>query len=223
MKKLTGIILGILLICCGVIYSLTAFDVINFTFSLDGWWTLFIIIPCLSGLFTTKDKLGNLIGLSVGVLLLLAARDILDYSMIWKIIVPLIVVLIGVKMIAKSVSSKDGEDNLVGSDKKEIMGVFNEQNADYGDGEFTGAKVGAVFGGTHCNLANAKIANGSQIDLICVFGGADIALPENVTVTNNSFCLFGGIDDKRAKKTADGDTVNVTINGFCLFGGADIK
>ena len=33
----------------------------------DGWWTLFIIIPCFIGLFNDRDRTGNLIGLVVGV------------------------------------------------------------------------------------------------------------------------------------------------------------
>lgn len=217
MKKLTGIIIGAVLIACGVIYILGAFGITDVNVSLDGWWTLFIIIPCLNGLFTSKDKFGNFIGLAVGVLLLLAAQNVFEYDMIWKIIVPLIIIMIGIKLIVKTVSPKTN------SDKAENIVAFSSQNFDYTDEEIVVARIGAVFGGAKCNLLDSKIKDGSQLELFCAFGGADIFVPENVNIKVNTFCLFGGISDKRVIKETNKDNVTLTINGFCIFGGADIK
>ena len=107
--------------------------------------------------------------------------------------------------------------------QKERMAAFSSQNFDYADEEITVAKIGVIFGGAKCNLTDAKIKDGSQLDLFCAFGGADIIVPENVNVKVNTFCLFGGISDKRTIKYVDKDGVTLTINGFCIFGGADIK
>lgn len=219
MKKLTGIIIGAVLIACGVIYILGAFGITDVNVPLDGWWTLFIIIPCLNGLFTSKDKFGNFIGLAVGVLLLLAAQNVFEYDMIWKIIVPLIIIMIGIKLIVKTVSPKTNPDKT----QNENMAAFSSQNFDYTDEEIVVAKIGAVFGGAKCNLLDSKIKDGSQLDLFCAFGGADIFVPENVNIKVNTFCLFGGISDKRVIKETNKDNVTLTINGFCIFGGADIK
>ena len=82
MKKITGIVFGALLVALGVIYILGAFGIADINISLDGWWTLFIIIPCLNGVLTDKDKTGSLVGLAVGVMLLLAAQDVFEYDMI---------------------------------------------------------------------------------------------------------------------------------------------
>lgn len=222
MKNLTKIIIGAILIACGVVYILGAFGIADINISLDGWWTLFIIVPCLNGLFTSKDKFGNFIGLAVGVLLLLAAQDAFEYDMIWKIIVPIIIIMLGIKMIVKSTPHKDKIDNAE-KGEKECMATFNSQTFDYADEEITVAKIGAVFGGANCNLTDAKIKDGSRIDLLCAFGGADIIVPENVNIKVNTFCLFGGISDKRAIKDTNKDNVTLNINGFCMFGGADIK
>ena len=99
MKKLSGIVIGALLVAVGVIYILGAFGIADINISLDGWWTLFIIVPCLNGVITSKDKTGNLIGLAVGVMLLLAAQDVFEYDMILKLIVPVIIIALGIKMI----------------------------------------------------------------------------------------------------------------------------
>lgn len=222
MKKLSGVVIGALLIACGTVYALSVFGFVDVNVSLDGWWAFFIIIPCLNGVITSKDKLGNLAGLAVGVLLLLAAQGLFGYAVVWKAVVPLIIIMLGIKIILKSVSGSNNNAKPFG-ETQECMAAFTSKNVDYKDKELKAAKIGAVFGGAKCNLSDAKITDGSQIDVFCLFGGADIIVPENVSVKINAFCLFGGISDKRVlKEVSDGNTV-LNINGFCMFGGADIK
>lgn len=223
MKKFTGIVLGALLVAVGVIYILGAFGIADINISLDGWWTLFIIVPCLRGLLTDKDKTGSLIGLAVGVMLLLAAQDVFEYDMIWKLIVPVIIILLGIKMIEKSVVTKDTTPENREKGTKEHISAFDSKIIDYTGEEITVAKIAAIFGGAKCNLINAEITDGSQVDLMCAFGGADIIVPENVNIKVNTFCLFGGISDKRVIKNVNENAVTLNINGFCIFGGADIK
>lgn len=223
MKKFTGIVLGALLIAVGVIYILGAFGIADINISLDGWWTLFIIVPCLKGLVTDKDKTGSLIGIAVGVMLLLAAQDVFEYDMIWKLIVPVIIIVVGIRMIEKAVGRKDKKADTCEKEAKEHISVFGAKTIDYGGEEITVAKIAAVFGGAKCNLTDAEIKDGSQVDLLCAFGGADIIVPENVNIKVNTFCLFGGISDKRVIKNINENAVTLNINGFCIFGGADIK
>lgn len=142
--------------------------------------------------------------------------------MIWKIIVPVIIVMLGIKLIVKSTPSRKKNKNAKKGQER-CMAALNSQNFDCTDNEITVAKIGAVFGGAKYNLTDAKIKDGSQLELLCAFGGADIIVPENVIVKVNAFCLFGGISDKRVIKDIDKDNVTLNINGFCIFGGADIK
>ena len=101
MQKTMGIVLGALVVTAGVIYGLSSLGV-GISVSFDGWWTLFIIIPSICGLIKSRDKFGNAMGLAVGVLLLLAARDIITYQLVWKLILTVVIILIGVKMIWKT-------------------------------------------------------------------------------------------------------------------------
>ena len=57
MKKLSKILWGIALIAVGSIFALKAFGVTNVEIFFDGWWTLFIIVPCLVGI---SGKAGTL-------------------------------------------------------------------------------------------------------------------------------------------------------------------
>lgn len=230
MKKVTGILLGAIVICIGVAYFLSVFEVFDFKLSLDGWWTLFIILPSLCSLLTGRDIVGSLIGIVAGVALLLAAQGVYEYAVAWKIILPVVVVAIGAEIIVKAVRGKkkeqvkieiDVDEDDVDSDDR--AAIFNEKNRDYDGEEFSAAKVMAIFGSSKCNLKNAKFSSKNELDVFCVFGGAEIIVPENVTIRNNAFCLFGGLSDKREVKGSDEDCVTLTINGVCVFGGVDVK
>lgn len=224
MKKLTGIILGVLLIAGGVIYGLDVFELAPVSFSLDGWWTLFIILPCLSGMLSGRDILGNFAGLIVGVLLLLAARGIFPYSTVWKLLVPMVIVVLGIKVIVKSIAPTPAEKAPpVEGGIGEVSAVFCGKDRDFSDETLSLAKIGAIFGGSECNLRNAKIVDGCQINLTCAFGGVDLFLPENVIVKNNTFCLFGGVSDSRPAEKGEAGAVTLYLNGFCIFGGVDIQ
>ena len=106
MKKTTKIIWGIILIAAGVLFSLDALGILTFQLFFDGWWTLFIIIPCVISLFTERDKTGSLIGIAIGVFLLLCAQGVLAYDMLWKLLLPIAVIIIGLKMLFSALSKK---------------------------------------------------------------------------------------------------------------------
>lgn len=225
MKKLFEIIIGALLVATGVLYVLEAFNITQFDVSLDGWWTLFIIFPALSGLFSSKDKVGNIVVLAVGVYLLLAARGIIEYKAVLQLLVGTIIVLIGVKFIVKTrmVNEIQQEKVEIKDKKSETFMAFGARETDYSEKNIKIAKVGAVFGGAKCNFSDTVFEEKSQIAVFCLFGGVDIILPENVSVKINAFCPFGGISDKRRINENVVKNAEVTINGFCMFGGADIK
>ena len=63
MKKISSIIWGIVLIAAGALFALNALNITDIDIFFDGWWTLFIIVPCAVGLFTEYEKTGNIIGI----------------------------------------------------------------------------------------------------------------------------------------------------------------
>ena len=65
MKKISSVIWGIVLIAAGALFALNALNITNIDIFFDGWWTLFIIVPCAVGLFTEREKTGNIIGIKI--------------------------------------------------------------------------------------------------------------------------------------------------------------
>lgn len=107
MNNFKTILWGTILVIIGVVMGLNTLDITNIDIFFEGWWTLFIIIPSFVGLFTSKDKTSDIIGLLIGVILLLGVRDIIDFNLVWKLLLPIIIVIIGLSLIFKNtVNSK---------------------------------------------------------------------------------------------------------------------
>lgn len=223
-----SILWGIVLVIIGGLLGCRAAGLIEFdTIFFDGWWTLFIIIPCAICAITEKGhRVGNLIGLLVGVALLLACQDVISFGLLWKLLVPVIIIIIGLALIFKSAFNKQISaeiKNLSGKiDDAEISAVFSGQNVDMKGEKFTGKKISAVFGGLKLDLREAIIKEDVVIDANAVFGGIDILVPENVNVKVKSSAVFGGVKSKREKAANEKDPT-IFVNGSALFGGIEIK
>ena len=226
MKKLNGVLWGIVIIAVGVIWGLNSFGVTNINVFFDGWWTLFIIIPCLVGIFSEQDKTGSIIGLFVGVFLLLCSQDVMSFDLLLKIALPAIIVIIGLKMVIKSLFNNKYDKKF--KNLKENNANFRSENAVFSgndinfDGEvFEGAELEAIFGGIKYDLSNAVINHDCAINATAIFGGIDIIVPSNVNIKVKSNSLFGGISNKAHNNTSN--LVTLYIEGTCIFGGVDIK
>lgn len=227
MKKLSSILWGVALIIVGVIFAFNTLEIgphINVFF--DGWWTLFIIVPCLIGIFSSHEKTGNIVGLIIGVILLLCCQGFIDFDILWKLIVPIIIIFIGVKLIVNGVYGnktaavmKAHKDN---GNVKTTCATFSGQNLIFDNEVFNGAELTAVFGGIKCDISNAYIEKDCVINTTSIFGGIDVIAPDYVNIKVNSNSIFGGVSNKKHTNTKT-NTVTVYINSTCLFGGVDIK
>ncbi|MBP5626391.1 MAG: hypothetical protein J6W98_05675 [Bacteroidales bacterium] len=228
MKQSCKILIGLALIAIGVLWILDATGVFNFMFSTRGWWTLFIIVPCLFGLFNEHDKTGPCIGLGIGVLLLLTARDVITWHMFWQIALALLIIGFGVRIILfrsghntckaqdlKTVS-RDGKDI------RRIESAFGKQTVSFAGETVEGIDVQASFGGLTLDLRGAIITEGAFIDLNVGFGGVVIIVPEDLSVQVSVSSSFGGVTDKRRSWLGSSST-SLLLTGSVGFGGVELR
>lgn len=225
MKKVSSVIWGVVLIAAGALFALNALNITNVDVFFDGWWTLFIIVPCAVGLFTEREKMGNIIGVAVGVFLLLCCQDIMSFSMLWKLLVPAIIVIVGLKMVFSGLFGNKANEIITkikqeGGETRTGCATFSGCDLNFGGEVFEGAELTAVFGGVKCDLREAIIEKDCAIQVSAIFGGIDILAPSGVNVKVNSNCIFGGISNKTAVHK---DAPTIYISGICMFGGAEIK
>ncbi len=226
MRNISKSLWGIVLIAIGLVIGLNSFGVTDIDIFFDGWWTLFIIVPCFIGLvdFEKGDKIGDVIGLLIGVALLLVSRDVLSFGFIAKLILPAIFVIIGLSMIFNNtikakISDKVREGKKNGMEA--IVATFAGQKVDKENEKFEGASLDAVFGSIVLDLRKAKLEKETTIEASAIFGGIEILVPSDVNVKIKSTPIFGGTSSR--VKNSDENKVTIYIESFSMFGGVDIK
>jgi len=225
MNKIKNLLWGLVLIIIGIIFGLNALEITHINIFFNGWWTLFIIVPSFIDLFKEKDKTGSLIGMFIGIGLLLACNNIINFNIIWKLSFPIVLVIIGLSLIFK--------DNLNGKIKKEMKklnkntdkeyyATFGFQTINFSNEDFNGCNLNAIFGGLKCDLSKSKIKKDSIINASAIFGGITLYIPKNIKVKIVSTPIFGSVSDER-KIQETNEQITLYINATSMFGGIEIK
>lgn len=228
-NKISNVVWGLLLILIGIGYAGGNLGIWDFNIFFRGWWTLFILVPCIINLIQYGPNGGNIAGICVGVVLLLGAQGILAFSMIRKLLVPAILILIGFSILLSNTKRKitDQQGNQIpfektGTGGSDVSGVFDGRKVQYDGQLFEGATVSAVFGGVNMDLRSAVIERDVRIDATAIFGGVEIYVPSNVVVRVMSTPVLGGVSN-RALAPTEVPCHTLYINATCVFGGVDIK
>ncbi len=220
-KRISSTLWGLIFIALGVgiVGDMAGVWEINLLFS--GWWTVFLIVPALLGMIEHGIRIGNSIGLVLGVALLACCQGWLPWAVLSKMLVPTVMIIIGGVIVFKNLFHLNlGRVKVPNEKRIEELVVFSGKNLIIQD-QFYGMDGETVFGGLTIDLRGAKIEENISIDALAVFGGVDILLPANVSVKVSDLSLFGGCSNSRNYSPVDGPTVYV--NATALFGGVEVK
>lgn len=227
MNNVKRTIWGIVLICVGVLLVLEKLHLLHFNPLFQGWWALFVIVPSAISLITEKNRLASFWGLTAGVLLLLCARNILEWQDMGYIFLAFFIASIGMAMLfhpwpKKEKVSELTEVNRDGLHFKKLDVAFSHQEVSYDDQLFEGLDIKSSFGLARCDLRQAEIQNNAVINVQCAFGGVEILVPADVTVKVLAHVAFGAIEDKR-KNVINPTEKSILLTGDCSFGSVVIK
>lgn len=221
-NKLWPIFWGLFFIIIGIGYGGDALGAWNFTIFFDGWWTFFIIVPCIISLIQKGYNTGDFIGLMIGIILLLSARDVINFSVIGRLIIPIVLIIIGLGIIFNDVIKKKiNKDISYKGDENEHYSIF-ASNRDNVAGVYKGSAVNAIFGSYVLDLTNAVVEEDIVIRASAIFGGVTIYLPEGVVIQTSTTPIFGGLTNE-AREYNEVNAPTILINSLCMFGGVKIK
>lgn len=215
--------LGIVFVVLGTVFLLNNLDLIPsfIPYYLFGWETLLVLI---GGAMLATGRREGVIFLGIGVFFLLP--DVFDLPRFrmrdWW---PLILIIIGVVIFTRRRSIGHEATEEFNSDYFEDISIFGGSEKSFSSKNFTGGKITAIFGGSEINFRDAELNDSGEavLDLLVLFGGSEVYLPDDWTVVNDSFVLFGGNTDNRPKSTIKDPTKVLRIKGLIMFGGNDIK
>ncbi len=223
-NRISSILWGIFWLLLGVLIVGKVFDLWEFKLFFEGWWTLILIIPCGIGMIKYGFGVGSTIGFVLGVLLLMTYQvpDIITTSMVWQLVLPILLIVIGLNVILKSLFGvkRDLLKRIRQYERREYAAVFASQRITP-EGPFYGCETNAVFGSSIIDLRGSEINEDILISTTSVFGGVDLYVPSNVNVKASSTSIFGGTENK-VKKNPDAKTT-VYVTSVNLFGGVKIR
>lgn len=224
-NRTSNVIWGVLFIVAGIGFAGNSFGLWHFHLFFKGWWTFFIILPCLVSIIQKGADTGNVLGLCLGIALFLGSRGFLDFSIVRRLIVPVIFVAIGASLLLggsrRRIREKEGESGYDGV-PEETSGVFGQERASFDNQVFSGAPVRALFGNACLDLRRAVINQDVQVDATAIFGSVEILAPDNVTVKVLTTPVFGSVAN-RAGAPVRTPAHTLYINATCVFGGITIQ
>lgn len=237
-NRIGNVLWGLFFIVLGVGIGGKAFGYWDFHLFFPGWWTLFLIIPCMIDLVQKGIRTGSMIGLLIGLLLLAMCQGYLSMRDLKQLLFPIIFIIIGCSILVHSVFGhkkkeqfcqksihKDFEDvNLSASGEVlDYCATFQGQTIRYDNEVFYGAVLNSVFGGIELVLDNAVLTEDVKIDCSAIFGGITIHLPEGVNTKVKASRMFGGVNNRRKSCQEIPGAPTIFIEASCMFGGVEIK
>ena len=232
-NKVSNLLWGLFFVAIGIGFAGNVIFDWDFRLFFPGWWTLFIIIPCFISMISNGFGTGSTVGFIIGIMLLANYYVTFEIS-IWKLIVPIILIYIGLRIMFQGMFQKkihfngntnfnqtSGQTYSGSSARPDYSAIFSSNRVHVTD-IFTGASLNAVFGGVVLDLRDAKIPGDVEISAQAIFGGIDIYVPVGVKVKVNNVPVFGGVSNKTMNYN-DASAPTIYLNSTCMFGGIDIK
>lgn len=208
MKKANGLFVGLLFIVVGLLYACSALDIFDFSIFFPGWWTLFIIVPCIYALTRkNEDKTGPVIGLIIGICFLINAQDFDFHIDFFPMAIAVLCIVIGWKLMFPN---KKKEHKQVEFTEYTYNSTGDNLNMDTDTvkTDSTGTNGNAYAGG-----------NGGYINASAIFGGKDIRVDNECFTGADISVIMGAVDLNLRNAIISED---VYINVSAIMGGVDI-
>lgn len=200
---------GILFILLGVALAGRAFGLFDFSIFFRGWWTLFIIIPCATGLSDRNKRTSSLIGLGIGILLLLSAQGIFTWYIMFRVLIAFLFVAIGCSILTKGNRKERYDDNT----------ITDKQSYTYAD---SGSNSGYTNANTNSNYKrsnNGTTNHGGYNHFSGILSGRTVQFVDELFTGAVISSILGNVQlDLRNAIIND----NVIVETTCILGGVDI-
>jgi len=216
-------IFGLILIALGALLVANQFEVIPFRLKdvLFTWQSLLILIGVL--FLSSKDsRITGFILVGVGGFFLIPDFFIVPEvyrKLFWPaaLIVFGLVILFGRRKCFLMNRKSTFDSNLL-----EDINIFGGSERNITADAFRGGSVISILGGGKYDFTGATLSKEDNIlELISVFGGVKMIVPDDWDVKVELVSVFGGFTDKRKVTVVDKDK-RITIKGISLFGGGEM-
>ena len=225
------LLLGIVLMFLGLFLIADLADIVpwrlrDFIFT----WQALLIFLGLIFLSNKENKGTGFILIAIGSFFLLPRFFDVPYywrSLFW----PTILIVLGLVIIFSSrrgrgttIFGGGQRDRAFSEDWLDDVSVFGGGDKIVNSQNFQGGKLTHIFGGSKIDFTRAKLAPGkNHLEVVMIFGGTKLIVPESWTVKMELTSVFGGFSDKRVKTMVVSESDrSLYITGVNVFGGGEV-
>lgn len=182
-NKRTNIFLGLVFLLIGVFSLLGSLNIVSFNIFFPGWWTLFIIVPSIICMLEEKINFANVFSLTLGIILLLSVNNIISFSLVIKIIIPVFLIIFGMYIILLA-SLKNAKSYVFSTKSFEI-----EENSE----------INTLFSTLHLKFNKLK-GKENSINIHSIFSEVILYVPKGTRVIVEGSKVFSDVIDHREEK-----------------------
>lgn len=219
--------LGVILILVGGLFLLKTFGIF-IPFSIFSWYFIMFAAGILILINSQKKTLGIILTLIGGFYLFRRAFNWYDID--FEAIFAIAIIALGIHIIFKhrrsSEYSEDSHGAFLKRDIIDDISIFGGGAKIINSENFKGGNITAIFGGSELDLTNCTLAEGNNvIDVLIMFGGTEIRVPNSWNVILSVTPIFGGFSNKirRDPNVPVDQSKTLIIKGLAMFGGGEIK
>jgi len=215
-KLSVKLVVGIFFTLLGILLTLANFDLADADRFLP-YWPLLLIAIGLIKLQDRDSRIPAVFALGAGALLLLFTTDWVRFSIfdLW----PVALILAGLAIVARAFGFR-APALAAGSDST-LLCVLGVRKEAVTARNYRGGRIIAFMGGCELDLTRADMENvPAELEIIAIWGGVEIKVPEGWEVTGNVLPIMGGADIRT--KAAPGGR-KLIVNGVVIMAGVDIK
>lgn len=216
------LVMGLLVLLAGVLFTLDNLGIVDARAYLRYWPAGLIAIGVLklwqsrrgSGVFAAFLFIG------AGIWLLLQSARIVSVEL-WDLW-PLLLIFFGASLVwhgLRGRRAQAGVDSAATISGLAVLGGIHRGN---NSREFRGGDLTAVLGGCEIDLRQAAINGEAVLDVFAMWGGIEIRVPDDWSVSGRIVPILGGFEDK-TRPAPGASTHRLIVRGFAIMGGIDIK
>lgn len=218
------LMMGLLIIAVGLIFTLDNMGIADVRSYLRYWPAGLIAIGLLK-LQQTRGgdgAFGGLLFIAGGAWLLLESLEIVHVS-IWDMW-PMVLVFFGASMVWQGIRGRSCRANPTTDASATVSGLAVLGGFTHGNNSrnFKGGDLTAIMGGCVIDLRQAAIDGEAVIDVFAMWGGIELRVPEDWSVSGRVMPLLGGFENK-TRPPQGAVAHRLVVRGFAIMGGIEVK
>ena len=213
------VLIGLFLMLAGSLFTASNLDLLPFQVTLLELTPLLFLVAAVDRVASGRPAAAVFwVGVAaISGFLLFTGFEIRQLFRFW----PLILVFIGIGIVLRALGLR-GPQTSCG--RKGDLAFFCKLDNQITDPAYTGGSCLALLGGHRLDLRGARLSeSGAVLQVFAFWGGIEILVPENWSVSTQVFATLGGSDDKtRPAHSLPAGMPRLVVRGMVIMGGIDL-